>query len=112
MRDDSGQASIELLALLPALGLVIALAFQALVAGETWWLASVAAREGARASALGRDPHAAARAAVPRPFRSSGLAVSSTAPAGTVTVRLPIPTLLGAVRLGSAVGRAHMEPQR
>lgn len=112
-RDDSGQASLELLALLPLLGLVVALAVQALIAGETWWLASVAAREGARASALGQDPADAARAAVPGAFRpSSGFVVTSSAPAATVTVKLPIPTLGLGVRLGSAVGRAHMEPQR
>lgn len=112
-RDDSGQASIELLALLPVLGLVAALAVQALIAGETWWLASVAAREGARASALGQDPRRAARAAVPGAFRpSSGFVVSSSDPAATVTVKLPIPALLAGVRLGSAVARAHMEPQR
>lgn len=111
-RADSGQASVELLALLPALGLIAALAFQALLAGETWWLASVAAREGARASALGRDAREAARAAVPGRFRpSSGLKVTSGSDA-TVTVKLPIPSLLAGVRLGTATGSARMEPQR
>ncbi|HET6507530.1 MAG TPA: hypothetical protein VFG42_12145 [Baekduia sp.] len=111
--DDGGQASVELLAVLPVFGLIAALAFQALLAGTSWWLASVAAREGARAAALGQDPVAAARAAVPgalRPSRS-GVSVSSSRDA-TVTVRLAIPSLLGGARLGSAVGRAHMEPQR
>lgn len=112
MRDDPGQASVELLALLPALGLVVALVLQALVAGAAWWLASVAARDGARALALGRDPGAAVRAGVPPPFRAPRVAVSSSAPAATVTVRLPIPSLVAGVSLGSAVGRAHMEPQR
>jgi hypothetical protein len=112
--DDAGQASVELLALLPALGLIIALAFQALLAGETWWLASVAAREGARASALGRDPVEAASSAVPSFFRpSSGSVDASTSEDdATVTVRLPIPTLVGGLRIGSAVGHARMEPQR
>src|SRR5262249_47612457 len=99
--DDGGQASVELLALLPALGLIIALAFQALLAGETWWLASVAAREGARASALGRDPAAAAASAVPSPFRPSRVAVSTADDDATVTVRLPIPLLIGGLRIGS-----------
>jgi pilus assembly protein CpaE len=110
-REDTGQASVELLALLPALGLIAALAFQALLAGETWWLASVAAREGARASALGRDPTGAATAAVPRAFRPSRITVSSTDDA-TVTVKVPIRSLIAGVPLGSAVGRARMEPQR
>ncbi len=110
-RADSGQASVELLALLPALGLIAALAFQALLAGETWWLASVAAREGARASALGRDPGAAAQAAVPRSFRRARMTVSSSRDA-TVTVKLSIPRVVAGVSLGSATGRARMEPQR
>jgi hypothetical protein len=109
--DDTGQASVELLALLPALGLIIALAFQALLAGETWWLASVAAREGARASALGHDVQDAATAAVPSAFRPSRVTVSSSSDA-TVTVKVPIPALVGGLSLGSAVGRARMEPQR
>jgi pilus assembly protein CpaE len=108
----AGQASVELLALLPALGLIVALAVQALVAGTTWWLASVAAREGARASALGRDPTRAAAAAVPSPWRASSRVAVSAADDATVTVRLAIPTLLGGLRIGSAVGRARMEPQR
>jgi hypothetical protein len=112
-RADSGQASVELLALLPALGLIVALAFQALLAGETWWLASVAAREGARASALGRDAEDGARAAVPGAFRSARMAVTSaSSPDATVTVKLPIPSVVAGVSLGSATGRARMEPQR
>lgn len=109
---EDGQASVELLALLPALGLIVALAVQALVAGETWWLASVAAREGARASALGRDPARAAAAAVPSPWRASSRVAVSASDDATVTVRLAIPTLVGGLRIGSAVGRARMEPQR
>jgi hypothetical protein len=109
-RSDSGQASVELLALLPALGVAIALAWQVLVAGETWWLATVAAREAARAAALGDDPSRAAAAALPSPF-AEGVR-TRVARDGTATVRVPIPALLGGLRLGSASGRARMEPQR
>lgn len=114
-RADSGQASVELLALLPALALIAALAFQALLAGETWWLASVAAREGARASALGRDAGEAARAAVPGAFRGGRMAVtpaSSSPDDAAVTVKLAIPSVVAGVSLGLATGRARMEPQR
>ncbi|WP_445151676.1 pilus assembly protein [Baekduia sp. Peel2402] len=112
-RTDSGQASVELLALLPALGLAIALAWQALVAGETWWLATVAAREAARAAAIDGDPARAARAAsaaLPSPF-ADGVRVRVTRE-GVATVRLPIPAVVGGVGLGSATGHARMEPQR
>jgi hypothetical protein len=110
-RTDSGQASVELLALLPALGLAIALAWQALVAGETWWLATVAAREAARAAAIdGGDPARAASAALPSPF-AAGARVRVTRD-GVATVRLPIPAVVGGVALGSATGHARMEPQR
>lgn len=111
-RAEAGQASVELLALLPALGVAITLAWQALIAGETWWLATVAAREAARAAALGADPSHAATAALPAPF-SDG-ARTRIAADGTATVRLPIPLLLsgGGLHLGSATGHARMEPQR
>lgn len=108
--EDSGQASVELLALLPALGATIALAWQALVAGESWWLATVAAREAARAEALGHDPSRAALAALPALFDER--ARTRVARDGTATVRVAIPALLGGLRLGTATGRARMEPQR
>lgn len=109
-RADSGQASVELLALLPALGATIAIAWQALVAGETWWLATVAAREAARAAAVGGDASRAAMAALPSPFADG--ARTHVARDGTATVRVPIPALVGGLRLGSATGHARMEPQR
>lgn len=109
LRAEAGQASVELLALLPALGVAIALAWQALVAGETWWLATVAAREAARAAALADDPARAASAALPSPFADG--ARTRVARDGTATVRLPIPALVGGLRLGSATGHARMEPQ-
>jgi pilus assembly protein CpaE len=105
-RDESGQASVELIALLPALGAVVALAWQAIIAGETWWLASVAAREGARAQALGGDARRAATAALPQPF-----APSTSTDDDTVIVRLGVPSLAG-LRIGTVTAKAHMERQR
>ena len=37
---EDGQATVELVAVLPVLGLVVLLAWQAVVAGQTWWLAT------------------------------------------------------------------------
>lgn len=107
-RQQDGQATVELIALLPVLAAVVALAWQALLAGETWWLASTAAREAARAHALGADPAAAARAALPAELR--GRVRVRVGDRDTVAVRVPIPTLVG-TRLGAASVSARMEPQ-
>jgi hypothetical protein len=109
MARDDGQASIELVALLPLLLATALLLFQLLLIGASAWLASTAARDAARASALGTDPRAAASSSLPAPFRH-GLTVTSASP-GRIQVRLSIPTLTG-VPLGSTSATAAMEPQR
>ena len=101
---ESGQATVELVAVLPVLGLVLLLAWQALVAGQTWWLTSAAAREGARAAALGADPTTAARSILP------GARASRDGSDG-VRVRAAVPSVLADLRLGSVTIRARMEPQ-
>jgi hypothetical protein len=101
---EDGQATVELVAVLPVLGLVALLAWQAVVAGQTWWLASVAAREGARAAALGGDGAAAAQRVLPgaRLVRSGG---------DGVRVRAAVPPVFAGLRFGSVTVRARMEPQ-
>jgi hypothetical protein len=101
---EDGQATVELVAVLPVLGLVMVLAWQAVVAGQTWWLAGVAAREGARASALGDDPVAAARRVLP------GAHLSRDGADG-VRVRAAVPPVFAGLRFGSVIVRARMEPQ-
>ena len=64
-RGSSGQAQIELIAGLPLLGLAALIALQLLAAGYSQALADGAAEAGALAAADGRDPAAAARAALP-----------------------------------------------
>jgi hypothetical protein len=105
---EAGQASVELVALLPLLVAIVLLLAQLVVAGMSGWLASTAARDAARASALGTDPRAAAASALPGPFRR-GLRVDS-ADTG-IRVRLRIPALTP-VALGSLSATASMEPQR
>jgi hypothetical protein len=109
-REEDGQATVELIALLPALAATITLAWQALLAGETWWLTSTAARAAARAQALGADPRAAARAALPSELRDDVRVRSAGAGGDAVTVRVAIPSLAGG-RLGSVSVSARMEPQ-
>ncbi|MGH2955572.1 MAG: TadE family type IV pilus minor pilin, partial [Solirubrobacterales bacterium] len=62
-RSRLGQASVELVALLPALALCVALAVQAVAAGWALWTAGNAARAGARAEHVGADGEAVARRA-------------------------------------------------
>jgi hypothetical protein len=101
---EDGQATVELVAVLPVLGLVALLAWQAVLAGQTWWLASAAAREGARASALGGDAAVAARRVLP------GAQLSRDGADG-VRVRAEVPPVVAGLRFGSVTVRARMEPQ-
>jgi pilus assembly protein CpaE len=109
-RAQEGQATVEFMGLLPVLALVALLGWQAVVAGQATWLAGTAAREAARARALGQDPAAAARRALPPGLRR-GLRVTRDGDDG-VRVRVAVPVVAGVgVRLGSVGARARMEPQ-
>src|SRR4051812_50219699 len=67
---ERGQASVELMAVLPVVAVLVAAAWQAAVAGQAIWLSGGAARAAARAHAVGGDVGAAApRARPPRPRR-------------------------------------------
>lgn len=110
LRSCDGQASVELVALLPLVGVLVALLWQALLAGEAVWLSGGAARAAARAAALGEDPARAARGVLPRRF-AHGLRVRR-ATDGEVAVAVAIPSLFGAGALGSTTARARFEAQR
>jgi hypothetical protein len=89
-----GQASVELLAALPALALAAALALQLLLVGYSLTIADGAAEAGALAGASGRDAQSAARAALPRWARGRSRVSSN---GGRVRVELRPPAPLGAV---------------
>jgi hypothetical protein len=92
IRAELGQASVELVAVVPFVLLCAAVAWQLALAGQTAWLCANAARVAARAEAVGRDGPAAARSALPAPFRQ-GLEVAR--PGGrAVRVRVRMPFLL------------------
>lgn len=110
LRDVAGQATVELVALLPLLGLLAALLWQALLAGETVWLSGTAARAAARAAAVGADPLAAARAVLP-PRLERGLRVRRE-PGGAVELVLRVPGALGDGTLARVTARARFEAQR
>ena len=104
-----GQASVELVALLPLLAVLAVFGWQLAVAGQAVWLAGTAARAGARTYALGGDALAGARAAVPVGLRSR-LRVRELAD-GRVRVRLTVPVVLGERSLGSVSREARFAPQ-
>ncbi len=108
-RGDRGQAAVELVALLPLVVLVLAIAGQAVLAGYAVWEARVAARAAARAHAVGADPRAAALAHLPA-MMERGIRVA--APGGAdVRVTLRIPAVVGALALGRVSASAHFEAQ-
>ncbi len=104
-----GQATVELVAVLPLVLLAALVAWQLVLAGQTAWLAAHAARVAARAEAVGRDPEDAARSALPGAFEP-GLEVGRRDGGGVrVSVRVPLlqrwrgPV---AVSASSSLGRA------
>lgn len=110
LHDSAGQASIELVALLPALALVCAAIWQGAVAGQALWLSGSAARAAARAEALGGDAESAARAALPRPLASR--ASVERRPDGSVAVRIRVPVIIGDGAIGSVGAVAALPSQR
>jgi hypothetical protein len=94
VNEERGQASIELVAVLPCILLVAAVVWQLVLVGHTAWLTAQAARAGARADVVGRDAEAAARSALPGSLER-GLEVDSRR-AGGVRVSVRIPLLLNA----------------
>jgi hypothetical protein len=98
MADSRGQATVELVAALPALLLAALVALQLLVAGYAITLADGAAEAGALALASGRPAVQAARGALPGWARDD---VSVSVSGGAVSVRLrpPSPFAVVAERL-------------
>jgi hypothetical protein len=109
-RSESGQASVELVALLPIVAVIGFVLWQAVVAGQAAWLAGSSARAAARASAVGGDARAAAAAVLPGTLRR-GLRVDRPS-TGTVRVRVRVPSVVGAGRLATFTSTAHFVVQR
>ena len=91
---DRGQASVELLAGLPALGLAALIAVQLLLAGYSLTIADGAAEAGAIAGAAGLDATDAARDALPEWARGRA---TVTASGGEVRVQLRPPSPLASI---------------
>lgn len=107
---EHGQATVELVALLPLLAVLAALLWQAVVAGQAVWFAGSAARAAARASAIGSDARAAARRVLPDRLER-GLVVDRERGDQGVRVAIQIPTVVGTAGLGRVSARARLQEQ-
>jgi hypothetical protein len=87
----------------------LALAYQAVLAGQSLWEVRVAARAAARAHSLGADATTAARSHL-RAGLEPGLRVRAAGD-GDVRVSVRVPTVLPAVRLGRVSATSHFRPQ-
>ena len=92
LRAESGQASVETVAMLPLVLLAAAVAWQLLLTGHTLWLCANAARAASRADLVGENPARAARSALPRSLERD-LSVKRI-DGGAIRVRLRMPLLI------------------
>ena len=106
---ESGQAAVEVVALLPWVALLLAIGWQLVLAGDAASAVAAAARAAARAAAVGSDPAAAARGHLPRRLER-GLDVRRDGPAA-VRVRVAVPGVIPKLRLGHVTARASFAPQ-
>jgi hypothetical protein len=109
LHSESGQASVELVALLPLVVAILALVYQALLAGQAVWEVRVASRAAARANAFGGDAEDAARGHLSAKLER-GLRVHASDD-GDVEVSVRIPQVLPAVNVGRASSTSHFRPQ-
>ncbi|MDO8214058.1 hypothetical protein [Conexibacter sp. CPCC 206217] len=110
LRSDDGQATVELVALLPCVGLVIALLWQVALAGSAVWFSGGAARAAARADAVGGDALRAARGVLPGKLEHD-LRIRRERDGGIALI-VQIPFVLGDGQLTAITTRARFEDQR
>jgi Flp pilus assembly protein TadG len=91
-RSQSGQASVEMVAVIPFLILAALAAWQIALAGHALWLTAGAARAAARAETVGAHAERAARSALPDSMER-GLSVERRREGG-MRVRVTLPLLL------------------
>jgi hypothetical protein len=106
---ERGQASVELVALLPLIAVLGLVLWQAVVAGQAVWLAGSAARVAARAEAVGGDGGEAARGVLPGALRH-GLRVRPDARGG-VAVAIRVPAVLVPGSVATVRAFAHFDRQ-
>lgn len=108
-RDQVGQATVELVALLPLLILIGLVVFAVLAAGRARELAAHAAQAGAVAMLQDGDPEQAARDAIPgHAVRDARVVVRDRSVTVIVRPRLPLPPLSERLTVSE---RAHAGPE-
>lgn len=108
-RDRKGQASVELVGVLPFCVFACAVVWQLALAGHAAWAVGSAARAAARAEAVGADPRRAARGALPESLER-GLQVR-VRDGGEVSTTVRIPAIGELLTLGAVSATARFEPQ-
>jgi pilus assembly protein CpaE len=106
---EGGQAAVELVAVLPLVAAILALAWQAVLAGHAAWAVTAAARAAARAAAVGASADHAARGHLADGLER-GLRVRRRA-AGVVEVSVPVPRVLRVLPLGRVAATGRFRPQ-
>jgi hypothetical protein len=104
-----GQATVEMVALLPLVAVLLAAVWQGALAGHARWAAAGAARAAARAQAVGADPRAAARARLPRALERD-LRVDATG-TGEIELSIRVPGFAGLPSPGRLRARGHFDEQ-
>jgi pilus assembly protein CpaE len=89
-RAESGQASVETVAMVPLVLVAAAVAWQLVLTGHTLWLCANAARAAARADLVGESPTRAARSALPASLERDLRVTRLHGGAIRVRVRLPL----------------------
>ena len=106
LRED-GQATVELLGVVPALLAIGLVLWQLILVGHTAWVSAHAARAAARATLVGEDAVAGAKSALPAGLEK-GLEVTDEG--GMTQVRVPVPILHNGWRSPAKVtARASLE---
>jgi hypothetical protein len=105
-RREDGQASVELVAIIPALVVCVVVAAHAVPAGWALWSAANAARAGARAEHVGGDAEKAARRALPAELERRAKARAE----GETEVRVRYPGLLAGVETGPVGAASRLDP--
>jgi hypothetical protein len=109
LRDESGQASAELMGMIWWLVLVTVIVWQICLAGWTYTEASNAARTGSRVEGRGGDGEKAAKNALSKPLQKTIEKIDVNGEKAVVKVRMPllIPGLLNSKQL-TATGKAEL----
>lgn len=106
MRGERGQASAELVAVVPMLVASVLVAAQLAAAGWSLWSAASAARAGARSAHVGGDAERVALGALPEPLRED----ADVEQEGSFRVRVSVPRLMPGLPRLPLSAAARLDP--